>query len=288
MARFKKKINWKGIVAAVLTVAIILGVAAGITALVKNDTKTISSLSFSKGDLDESGKYVASETALYTKDAFECIGLRVQPDFEYNGTYDVYYYDDDGILVEAKTDLDGIYDEDPYFAQFARIVIHPDAPQDVDEDDFKINFFDVQKYASQIKITVDKDQKYSYENCVNLFDKSKVVTGSFYSQDYESINTLVVDETYAQLVTSEVIKISPDMNKVDVFVRANSDTTLYFHACFADEEGNVIKPRYYQSLKDSTNKWLKVELVVPTDETLDHLRVSLPKDADCYIFNYSD
>ena len=142
MTKFKKRINWKGIISAVLTVATLLGVAAGITAFVKNDTKTISSLTFKRGDLDENGDYIASETAIYTKDAFECIGLRVEPDFEFKGTYDVCYYDCDERIIEKISGLSGIYDEDYPRAEIARVVIHPE----LEEDQEKISFYQVNMY----------------------------------------------------------------------------------------------------------------------------------------------
>ena len=160
-----KKINWKKVLSGILAVIVCITAISGIAALAKNDTKTISSTAFECGALDDNGKYVKSDQSIYTKEAFGCIGLRVAPDFESNATYDVYYYDSNDTLVEIKSDLTGVYDEDYplHMATKARIVIHPEVPSDFDEDDFKISFYEVYSYANKFEITVNKKQDYVSE-----------------------------------------------------------------------------------------------------------------------------
>lgn len=167
MAKFRRKASWKRIVCAVLVTVLVASLGGALISFAVRDTKTIPSSAFSVGGLNENGKYIADDKSIYTKEAFECIGLRVQPDFESQVTYDVYYYDYDDRLVEVKKGLSSVYDEDFPLAQYCRIVIHPEIPEDTTKSEFKIKWYQVSGYADDIKITVDRKQEYLYGDCVS-------------------------------------------------------------------------------------------------------------------------
>jgi hypothetical protein len=293
MARFKRKINWKSILSATLAVVILVGCAAGITALVRKDTKTISSLAFKCGDLDENGVYTPSETAIYTKEAFDCIGLRVEPDFEFNGTYDVYYYDYNGNFLEKRVDLVDIYDEDFPLAKMARIVIHPEIPEDVDKDDFKVKFYEVTKYANLLKITVDKDQDYLYDSSINLYNEDAVEEGkTLYSTTTNKCNTVILTEN-GGAKTTESLDIRNDdgsymFEKYDVYVKVLVPAKSNLHVVVGAEDGTEVEAIYKDLLNLQVDSWVKVTIEMPDSNDADHLRVSLPFDAECYIFGYND
>ena len=143
IGKFKLKEKTKSIiktVAVVLGIAMILGLVVG---FLGNDRKTISSTEFKRGDLDANGQFVESDVAIYTKDAFSCDGLRIEPAFESNLTYDVYYYDVNGTLLASKTNLEGLFEEDFPMADRARVVIHPEKPADVKASDWTIRFWEI-------------------------------------------------------------------------------------------------------------------------------------------------
>lgn len=168
MKRFFRNIPWRNVLIITLVAVLGIGAIAGISTIAKNDKKTISSVAFKRGALNDLGFYVESDQSIYTKDLIECQGLEIEPDFETLGTYQVFYYDCNKLFM-GKTDkinsqTDGVYVKgDSFgFAQYCRIVITPAPETDEDgnvDEDFKIAFYEVASYANKYKITVNKDQK---------------------------------------------------------------------------------------------------------------------------------
>lgn len=288
MARkIKFKTNWKKILSAILAVIVCITVIGGIAALAKSDSKSISSTAFSHGALDENGKYVKTDRSIYTEEAFGCIGLRVAPDFESNATYDVFYYDYDDRLLEAKEGLTGVYDEDYPLAKKARIVIHPEIPDDVDEDDYKIAFYDVYSIARKFEITVDKKQDYKYSNCENLFKLENVVNGQTFF-----VNGPTEYVEYAEnenLKTSGEIAITGDFEFYDVYIRRPSQSDIFAVSVIAaNEDDKVLAHQSYDLTDLNAGEWCKMTLEVPETDAEMYLVARMPKDADCYIFGYND
>ena len=210
MSRFKRKIkiNWKNIISFVLVGALLFGVVAGLSSIFGKDTKTISSMAFAVGSINEQGNYEKSDLSIYTKDMFACQGLSIEPDFEATGAYQVFFYDEDKNFIGA-TDImeaeEGVYKKsnDFAYAKYCRIVITPDVPNDEDgnpEEDFKIRFYEVVGYADDYNITVNKKQNSvkapykgankmvylashggGYSNGVNGFDTYPITTGDTYN-----------------------------------------------------------------------------------------------------------
>ena len=168
MVRYRKKINWKSLLTAVLAVLLFAGAVVGIASMGGKETKTISSLSFKVGAIDENGVFAKSDTSIYTKDMFECQGLKIEPDFETTGTYQVFYYGEDKAFLGATEVMEanaGAYAKGEEFteAKYARIVITPEIPVDEDGkeiEDFKIRSLQVAGYANDYTITVNKDQTF--------------------------------------------------------------------------------------------------------------------------------
>ena len=181
-----RKFNLRKIVTIILVVFIFAGCVAGLVALGRNKNKKISASSFSVGELDEqTGSYVSSKTAIYTKGLIECQGLKIVPDFDAELSYQVFYYNYDEIYIGCTPVYEGkTYNEEvPSLAKYCRIVAYP---EQVDNDgnpdsNFKVNVFNKTKYANKLTVTVDKKQ--SYEP-VNLHDA--VV---YEVKDSESIDT---------------------------------------------------------------------------------------------------
>ena len=168
MARYRKKIKWKSLLSAALAVLLFAGAIIGIATIGNKETKSISALSFKVGAIDENGVFVKSDTSVYTKDMFECQGLKIEPDFETTGTYQVFYYGEDKAFLGATEIIEasaGTYDKGEEFpeAKYARVMITPEIPTDDDGvavEDFKILAREVIGYANDYTITVNKDQTF--------------------------------------------------------------------------------------------------------------------------------
>ena len=283
----KRKISWKKLLSAVAVIAIILGSIAGIRACTKDETKTISASAFSRGGLDENGEYVETDKSIYTKEAFACIGLRVQPDFEASASYDVYYYDYDERLLDVRLGLTGVYDEDYPLAKYARIVIHPEIPADVDQEDFKIAFYEVHSLAKDFKITVNKSQKYLYSNSVNLFNEENIEMGKTFDVHGNDVYVTYVENEH--LKTSGEIAVTGEYEYYDVYIRRPSQSDIFAVSVIAADEDDKVLVRQSYDLTDlAAGEWCKMTLEVPDSEADMYLVARMPKDAECYIFGYSD
>ena len=284
----KLKKNWKKILVICLVCISAFAILGG-TAFAIKDSKTISATAFSRGALDENGKYVASETSIYTKEAFGCKGLRVEPDFEAELTYDVYYYDATGKLIEAKKGLEEIYDEDYPLAMTCRIVVHPAIPEDVDADDFKIGYFEVYKVANELKITVSRDQSYLYSNSIKVFDPSEVKTDYGFGST-EKGETLVIVEAQG-LMTSNEISVDSENTKYDIFVKSTGVDDVKVVALALDAEDKILLSSSVKVSSVNEGEWCKLTLdleQIKGDVEADTIIISMPDGADCYIFGYAD
>ena len=282
MKYFKK--NWKRILCIALVCVISLGVLGGIASFATKDTKTISASAFSRGGLDENGKYVNTDKSLYTEEAFECIGLRVEPNFEANLTYDVYYYDYSNRLIESKLGLTDVYDEDFPLAKTCRIVIHPEIPADVKEKDFKIGFFDVYKIAKQLTITVNKNQEYLYSESVNYYVEENATQGMKLAVEGE--NVLTFEDVNMKI--SEEIAVTDKYEKYDIFVCCPKATTATSLGVVATSADVVVYESFYEMEDLEAGEWCKLSVEIEDFEEAEYIRVSIPKDATCYIFGYND
>ena len=281
-----RKLKLKKLISAILVIAAVAALGGGVIALAKRDTKTIYSNAFSVGALDDNGEYTPNERAIYTKERFECIGLRVEPDFESQVTYDVYYYDYDDRLVHTVKGLSEVYDEDFPLAQYARIVIHPEIPEGVSKSDFKVKWYEVGKYADDVKITVDREQKYLYGNCVNLYNDANSLEGMAFSSDIGSV--FKMQETVGAKC-SERIALSDNYSYVDVFVRSVDEhysSITSYTVVITNEDDVVVAKAGVSSDQYTPGEWIKVTIEIPSEYEDLSLYTRMRKDVECYIFGY--
>ena len=288
MARyFNRKNKIVQIISIVLAGLVLFGVIAGVVAVTKKKTETVSPFAFSVGTLDKEGVYQISEQDLYTKEAFGCRGLRVEPDFTFKGTYDVYYYDYDERLVEIKSDLTGVYDEDYPLAKLARIVIHPAVPEGENRSEFKIDLWEVVSFANSIKVIVDKDQTNYYGTAANLYNDENAQKGkTFDAKGYDSTVT-VVDDVESKV--SEEIAITGEYQYYDVYVRTMDKANTHTISVIAASSDNKVLVRQAYSYEDmAAGEWCKLTLEVPSAEEDMYLLVRMDTDAECYIYGWND
>ena len=182
MKRFKRKLNWRGILSIVLVGALLVGSITGLAFIFGKKTKTLSSFAFDRGSINKNGVFEASKLSIYTKEMFECQGLTITPDFEADSTYQVFYYDDMKNFIGA-TDImsadDPAYEKGSTFpfAKYARVLIIPNPTDENNQKDkeFKIRFYEVLGYANDYKITVDRNQEISYREIFENYGNSPVI-----------------------------------------------------------------------------------------------------------------
>lgn len=187
MARiFRKPIRWKSLIAGALAVLLLFGAVFGATKLFGNDSKKIGASAFAVGDIDADGVYKESEVAIYTKDSFLCEGLKIVPKFEGNAEYQIFYFDSTDTFIGASDVMTKGYEGTNPEAERARIVIRPEAPEDVEE--FKIRFWEIAKYAKYFTITVDRDQVDYDDMSVDLMNGRTLSQGLFTADDISVLN----------------------------------------------------------------------------------------------------
>ena len=159
MARYRsyRKNQLQSIFTAVISIALIVAVVAGMAALFTRESKRISPTVFSVGGIHNDGKHVAVKSSIYTKDFLECQGLTIEPDFEAKGTFQVFYYDDDKTFMgstEIMNATDGVYSKLDTFplAIYCRIMITPEIEIDEEDEDptLEIRFWEVTGYLVHI------------------------------------------------------------------------------------------------------------------------------------------
>ena len=284
MTKFKKGLC--------IALAVIIGVVAfgAVVSFAKNDSKPVSSLEFSRGGLDpDTGKYVETNKSIYTKDKFLCNGLRIEPDFESTVEYDVYLYNVDDILIKSILGLTEVYRCDIEYAQYARIVIHPEIPEDVKEKDFKIEFWQVNKYASQLKITISKNES-KYSDFENLNNPDLEILDTEYEVDSngELTHTTRTSEQYK--IINE-INVDGSYDYYDVFVYVEQRGSGYeIKSAIFDENGNILSTDAVNTSALNRPVWVKMTLDASDIDEYNGVVIcgQFPIESNVYVYGYND
>ncbi len=151
------------VLSVVLGLGAVLGVAVGVKHLANKEDDGLKKIrpNFSVGSLSTVGKYVDSEGSIYTKEAFECQGLKITLDFEDTISYKIFFYEDNGDFISSTELLeDSSTPTLPSGATHARIQIVPDweALDITNAKEQVINWYEVSKYTKQMEIKVNKEQ----------------------------------------------------------------------------------------------------------------------------------
>ncbi len=163
MTRRRNKFNWKNLLAGALSVLVVAGAVFGIAQLAGKETRSIGGGAFSVGGISSTtGEWLDSQSSIYTEDLFGCQGLEVVPAFGTKSTYQIFFYNEDGIYIESTEILSGkfVASELPACAHSARVVIYPSTLDENGKEieDFKIRFWEVRGIAKDFKMTVNKEQ----------------------------------------------------------------------------------------------------------------------------------
>ena len=273
-----------------LALIVIFGAAGAVVTFARDDTKSIPASAFSIGGLDpKTGEYVETNKTIYTEKAFKCNGLRIVPDFESTVTYDVYYYNEDEILIDKKLGLTEVYNSKIEHAQYARIVIHPEIPEDVKEKDFELKFWQVNKYASQIKITVSKNEsKYGSFDNLNNTELEVVNTEYEVGSDGSMTHNIRTSECYK---TINEIDVNGDFDHYDVFVYVEQTGSAYDVMCsIFDKDGTVLSSDRVNTSELTRPIWVSMTLDASDIEEYDGVVIcgQFPIGSNVYVYGYND
>ncbi len=168
--RFGSKKGWKKILTVGLGFLLVVGAIFGIARWSEKAEKTTKeiSLSYEVGSLSRDGKYSETEESIYTKTAFECQGLKITPDFDSQVSYQVFFYDQNEQYLESTASMTEFYEGTPLLAKYARIEITP-------QEDEKVSWYEVNKYAKQITVEVNKTQDFVDIRTIDLFPEGEHV-----------------------------------------------------------------------------------------------------------------
>lgn len=291
--RITKK--WKNIISIGLAVLVLFGAVGAVAVFSTNDSKPAGAV-FKVGGLDPvTGKYVKTDKTIYTETAIDAYGLRIEPDFEAMCTYDVYLYNEDDILISNVLGITEVYSNNLEHAEFARIVIHPEIPEDVKEKDFKINFFDIAKYASQLDITVSKDVS-KYGNFDNLYRDDLTTKGSkllYNTENGDISNSLDFESTDASYFSSvRNIKVTGEYEYYDVFIYVEESASSEIHkfGIFEGEGSVALVQGKVDTFPMEKPVWAKITLKVPELDSYENTVISgnFVTGAKIYIYGYND
>ena len=208
----------------ILGLGAIIGGTVLISSIQEKTTKTIHP-SYSVGGLTKDGTYLETKESIYTKDAFECQGLKITPDFDINVSYQVFFYDMNDQFLESTAEMTSFYEGVPLLAKYARIEITP-------KEDEKVSWYEVNKYAKQLTVEVAKKQDFIDVRTIDLFpDGERVLYKSLIRQ--EGTNNLI-EETK---VANGYVKIDvSNISQLRIYIDGGADIQNYF----IDENGQLV------------------------------------------------
>lgn len=239
MAKIKFKKNFRNFLAIALAILVGAGAIFGIVKLsekLTSETKKITP-SYQVGGIDVSGKGNDSKDSIVTKEAFECQGLKITPEFGANIEYQVFFYGANDVFLECSEVMSDTYNYCPTWAGYARVVIYPQS--DEDNDDVEVKWYQVRKYAKLLTIEVNRKQDFVDISTVDFFQEGEHKIGYVVEPDFENM-------TYTEIARalSGYIKINvSDVKKVKMTWTEDNPSQALTHF-FANGDTVVGSPLY--------------------------------------------
>ena len=163
--KMKRKFKNMSLLTKIIMLVLVIGALIGIFGLISSLTKTkddlkVVNLNWSIGELNSNGKMNDSKYSIYTKESFDCFGLKTELAFDSNITYKVFYYDELGNFLEStQTYNENVEIYVPDGAVKCRIVITPIFADDVEAKDREIKWYEVKSYAKQLTVYVSNTDR---------------------------------------------------------------------------------------------------------------------------------
>lgn len=278
--------KWKSIISAVLVCALIAGALGAVMAIAGNETKKISNLAFERGRLDENGIFVEDNTAIFTEDMFECIGLHIETNVKFNHEYQIFYYNFDGVFLECSEKYTVTSRLDiPELAKYARVVVYTDE---------EISFYQVNSIARTLDIKVSKKQNFALHNhfMIDESNPDRVVT---YNVVDGGVNYSTCLEWYGE--DSELNVLATGWSPVlpvdvtgweKVFLKfenaSDSNELIYFFTRIVDEKETIVPANTpHKRLNGGTVEFV---LEVPDGAEIFHANTRTEKSHHYSIYQY--
>ena len=293
MARANKKLN-KSVSAILAVILLVLALTFVLSLVIRgNDTQTVSPSVYRVGALDAKGEFVEDPQAIYTYEPIGCLGLNIVPDFEFRGTYEIYFYDMEQNFIERFIDLKGSYTEQHPFARYARIVVRPETPIDENPKEFKIDWYEASSFGGMLTVTIDKKQNYQYET-VNLYDDSKSLYGKCFRTNNLEVSYLdLIDNSNTKV--SDVISVTEGYAYYDVYLRFKEKCDFGSYNAISASHGTILFIKIGTS-DMQPGIWYNTTLSVEDARKFaeengynnaDHIRLCTDTDAEIYLFGYN-
>lgn len=106
---------------------------------------------------EETGEVVKNDGALYTKNAFECKGLKIDLDNDSDISYQIFFYNEDDEFVSASDVFNADHKFEVEDGLKARVVIYPNWEEYADINQ-EVTILNRLSFTKQIEIRVLKEQ----------------------------------------------------------------------------------------------------------------------------------
>ena len=177
----------------------------------------------------------------------ECLGLNIKLDFDSMITYRVFFYDVNGDFLSSTSSLDSDFDSAPTIARYCRIVITP-------KEDTEIKWYEINKYAKQITISVDSKQDFPYIAENDIF--------SLYGVNYTWDDTCTQQIEFTGKFASNRMNVA---GKSTVVLILPNDAILGLNGFFAS--GNVVISNVEFAISENINGMTVFSAEIPENAT---------------------
>lgn len=216
----------KDIIFTIISILVIIGLIGGLVGLFKNNSQEEGykeiKLQYEIGGLTSYGKYYETESSLYTKESFDCFGLKTELNFDSTISYKIFYYDENDNFVTFTgpyTSNEEIYV--PAGAEKARIEITPVWDDDVDEEDRVVKWNTKTKYTKQL--TVKTSTKF---NDLEVAKDVFAINVTLHNPESISYNEVFITDSLQDSLTTDFYRI---------YLTGTTDMTLVAYSKYGQE-----------------------------------------------------
>ena len=171
--KYRTKKKTRNIFVIILSLLLVFGAVGACVSIFGVEKRDVFITEFAVGGVDAEGNYEKRNDTIYTKNLIECQGLEVEPNYDSDISYQIFFYDNHKRFIESTEILTDIFNTPIATAKYCRIMVIPTPGDDVAEDEFKIGYFDVWGYADDFTVRVNKKQDFNLADVFAVCKSSK-------------------------------------------------------------------------------------------------------------------